>query len=118
MYTQSKKLTHKVSRLLLDRKIWIMNKKQKIILGIALVIIGLMVVFPQIVMFHNIDRPIDGPLRKAAQYMQIITIEYGFILRDYANVNYTVLAFRCFIVGIVTGLLIYAFRNNQAIMHK
>jgi hypothetical protein len=100
-----------------NREIGIMNKKQKVILGVVLVIIGLMIVFPQITVFHPnqeyYDRPIDSPIGKAAQYMQIITKGYGFILRDYATVNYTVLAFRCLIMGGVGGFLIYALKKKQ-----
>ncbi len=96
-----------------------MNKKQKVILGIVLVIIGLMIVFPQITVFHPsqeyIDRPIDinSPIGRATQYMTIFSTGYGFILRDYATVNYTVLAFRCLIMGGVGGFLIYAFKTKQ-----
>ena len=92
-----------------------MNKKQKVILGIVLVIIGLMIVFPQTVVFHrsqeNIDS--DSPIGRATQYMTISTIGYGFILRDYAIVNYSLLAFLCLIMGGVGSLLIYAVKDKK-----
>lgn len=91
-----------------------MNKKQKVILGVVLVIIGLMVVFPQITVFHPDQAYIDtdSPIGRATQYMTIFTTGYGFILRDYATVNYTVLAFRCLVIGCVGGLLIFLQRQK------
>jgi hypothetical protein len=93
-----------------------MNKKQKVILGVVLVIIGLMIVFPPTIVFHHPSQEyidVDSPIGRAAQHMIIFTTGYGFILRDYANVNYTLIAFRCLIMGVVAGLLIYALKGKK-----
>ncbi|MHC4105238.1 MAG: hypothetical protein ACYSR9_09885 [Planctomycetota bacterium] len=100
-----------------DKEILIMNKKQKVIRGVVLVIIALLIVFPQITLSHPDQEyyDTDTPITRASQYMTIFTIGYGFILRDYAAVNYTVLAFRCLIIGGVGGLLIYAVKEKKPI---
>jgi len=58
-------------------------------------------------------RDADTRLGRAAEYMPMLTQTYGFIGREDRGIRYGLLSTQFIVVAVVTGGLLFAFRNNK-----
>jgi hypothetical protein len=95
-----------------------MNRRQKIILFLGVVVGVLMTAFPP--MSSSSPTPAnshtprtDTPFARAAEHAQTPACAYGFIGKNYRAIRYDVLSAQFIIGFLVTGSLVFAFGNKK-----
>jgi len=84
-----------------------MNEKQKIVLRIGILAIVLMTIFPPV--SHNVTYQVSSDTINSRS-----VTHYDFLLTASSkNIQYNRLLLQCFIVIIITGVLIYAYKTAK-----
>ena len=93
-----------------------MNKGQKLVLWISILVTILMVIFPPtgLPITQKSHESREGPLGFGITCIgSIISYEPGFIARDYGSIDYGMLFLQFAILVPASGVLLIAFKTNK-----